>query len=166
VFTLIYEEEAFVLNHNGFFEISRGALAGNFYKGPVKGCSWAKTSLQTNTFKCKGSHFFVIGINDDMLNPVFIDQVDKADCNRNQDNNAVTIAVCDFGIGIAQDDQVKLFQKFPRILNLQENRISGTGLGLSITMEIVKEHGSTINLYSEVGKGSVFSFDLPLLPVN
>ena len=101
-----------------------------------------------------------------MLNPVFIDQVDKADCNRNQDNNAVTIAVCDFGIGIAQDDQVKLFQKFPRILNLQENRISGTGLGLSITMEIVKEHGSTINLYSEAGKGSVFSFDLPLLPVN
>lgn len=87
------------------------------------------------------------------------------DCRKNMESNTATIAVRDFGIGIAQDDQVKLFQKFYRILNLQENRISGTGLGLSIAMEIIKEHGSTINLYSEVGKGSVFSFDLPLSPV-
>ena len=86
------------------------------------------------------------------------------DCNRNIANNTATISVRDFGIGIAKDDQVKLFQKFYRILNLQENRVSGTGLGLSIAMEIVKEHGSTINLYSEPGKGSVFSFDLPLSP--
>jgi len=88
------------------------------------------------------------------------------DCNRNINNNTATISVRDFGIGIAKDDQVKLFQKFYRILNLQENRVSGTGLGLSIAMEIVKEHGSTINLYSEPGKGSVFSFDLLLSPAS
>jgi signal transduction histidine kinase len=84
---------------------------------------------------------------------------------KNVNGNTGTISVRDFGVGIAGEDQVKLFQKFYRILNLQESRISGTGLGLSIAMEIVKEHGSIIKLYSEVGKGSVFSFDLLLSPI-
>ncbi len=81
---------------------------------------------------------------------------------KNLQNNTATVSIKDFGKGIAKADQVKLFQKFHRIVDLNKNKISGTGLGLNIAMEIMKEHGSIINLSSEPGKGSVFSFDLPL----
>ena len=86
-------------------------------------------------------------------------------CNKNVKDNAATISIRDFGIGIAKEDQVKLFQKFQRILHLYDNGVSGTGLGLSIAMEIMKQHGSTITVDSELGKGSMFSFDLLLSPV-
>ncbi len=83
---------------------------------------------------------------------------------KNLRDNKATIAVRDFGKGIAKRDQVQLFQKFQRIIDPDKDSIPGTGLGLSIAMEIIKQHGSTIKLDSDVGKGSVFSFDLPLSP--
>ena len=85
-------------------------------------------------------------------------------CSKNVENNTATISVQDFGKGIAKADQEKLFQKFERIINIHENQVSGTGLGLSIAIEIMKQHGSTIILKSEEGKGSIFSFKLMLSP--
>ncbi|NCD67766.1 PAS domain-containing sensor histidine kinase [Mucilaginibacter agri] len=85
-------------------------------------------------------------------------------CYKNAEENLATIAVQDFGLGIAKADQVELFEKFHRLTDLRDNRIPGTGLGLSIAMEIMKQHGSTITLESELGKGSIFSFDLMLSP--
>lgn len=85
-------------------------------------------------------------------------------CYKNAEENLATIAVQDFGMGIAKADQFELFQKFHRLTDLRDNRIPGTGLGLSIAMEIMKQHGSTITLESEPGEGSTFSFDLMLWP--
>jgi two-component system, OmpR family, sensor histidine kinase VicK len=85
-------------------------------------------------------------------------------CSKNIENNTATISVQDFGKGIAKADQKKLFQKFERIISMNENQVSGTGLGLSIAMEIMKQHGSTIELESEEGRGSLFSFKLMLSP--
>ena len=83
---------------------------------------------------------------------------------KNIKKNIATISIRDFGIGIAKDDQVKIFQKFQRVPHFHEDRISGTGLGLSIATEIITQHGNTITLESELGKGSVFSFNLALKP--
>jgi signal transduction histidine kinase len=83
---------------------------------------------------------------------------------KNGRDNKATILIRDFGKGIAKRDQAQLFQKFQRIINMDKDSISGTGLGLSIAMEIIKQHGSIIKLDSDAGKGSVFSFDLPLSP--
>ncbi|WP_448699265.1 ATP-binding protein [Mucilaginibacter sp. AW1-3] len=84
--------------------------------------------------------------------------------DKNVKNNTAVISVEDFGKGIAKADQDKLFQKFHRIVNLNETHIAGTGLGLNIAREIIRLHGRDINLDSELGKGSVFSFTLQLSP--
>ena len=55
-----------------------------------------------------------------------------------------------------------MFQRFYHKVDADEQHVLGKGLGLSIAMEIVKQHGSTIAIDSELGKGSVFSFNLQL----
>ncbi|HEY4323461.1 MAG TPA: PAS domain-containing sensor histidine kinase, partial [Mucilaginibacter sp.] len=82
--------------------------------------------------------------------------------HKNGESNTATISIRDFGRGIAKEEQENLFQRFYRIVDADEQQVLGTGLGLSIAMEIVKQHGSTIAIDSELGKGSVFSFDLQL----
>ncbi|HEY2582449.1 MAG TPA: ATP-binding protein [Mucilaginibacter sp.] len=84
------------------------------------------------------------------------------DYNKNTENNTATISIRDFGRGIAKQEQENLFQRFYRIVDADEQQVLGTGLGLSIAMEIVKQHGSTIAIDSELGQGSVFSFNLQL----
>ncbi len=71
-----------------------------------------------------------------------------------------TISVNDQGIGISPEDIPELFQPFSRLY--REQPIKGTGLGLFITKAIVEAHGGRIWVDSEVGKGSTFSFTLPL----
>lgn len=69
-------------------------------------------------------------------------------------------SVEDTGIGIASDEQARVFERFTRL----ENGIKrgGTGLGLSISKALVEAHGGTIGVQSEPGKGSCFWFSLPL----
>ena len=70
------------------------------------------------------------------------------------------VSVKDTGTGIKKEDMDRLFEKYARI-NEEKNRdIEGTGLGLSITLQLLRLFGSTINVESEFGKGSVFSFKL------
>jgi PAS domain S-box-containing protein len=75
--------------------------------------------------------------------------------------NEVKVSVTDYGIGIARDKQARLFQRFYRADNIGHN-FQGLGLGLYITAEIIKRHLGTIWVRSEPGKGSTFSFTLPL----
>jgi signal transduction histidine kinase/CheY-like chemotaxis protein len=71
-------------------------------------------------------------------------------------DNMLEIKVKDNGIGIASEDQPTIFQPFA---NLQHDRhISSTGLGLSITAHLVKALGGDISVYSQIGKGSAFTF--------
>lgn len=70
--------------------------------------------------------------------------------------------VKDTGIGIEQEKADKIFESFVQASESTERLYGGTGLGLSISQEIIRLHGSKIEVKSEVGVGSVFSFILSL----
>ncbi|HZG53975.1 MAG TPA: ATP-binding protein [Pyrinomonadaceae bacterium] len=72
------------------------------------------------------------------------------------------IAVADTGVGIARDDLPLLFDKYEQARHRAARSEKGTGLGLYITRQLVELHGGTIHVESEVGRGSTFSFTLPI----
>ena len=76
-------------------------------------------------------------------------------------DSAVEIAVTDTGIGIAPDDQAAIFEEF-RQVGSDEKRREGTGLGLTLAKKFVELHGGRIWVESEPGRGSTFTFTLPV----
>ncbi len=72
------------------------------------------------------------------------------------------IEVADTGIGIAPKDQPHVFEKFYRAADESVQMIPGTGLGLALAREVARLHGGDIFLRSELGKGSIFTLELPL----
>ncbi|MCC7486680.1 MAG: GAF domain-containing protein [Burkholderiales bacterium] len=74
----------------------------------------------------------------------------------------VEVAVADTGTGIAPEDQEVVFEEFRQVGRDYTRKHEGTGLGLALTRRFVELHGGTIGLRSEVGKGSTFTFTLPL----
>src|SRR4029079_6387845 len=77
------------------------------------------------------------------------------------DNYAV-VSVEDSGIGINKADQKKIFNRFYRVEGKDEKTFPGFGIGLFIASEIIQRHEGKIEVISEPGKGSIFSFYLPL----
>jgi len=75
-------------------------------------------------------------------------------------SGAVEISVTDTGIGIAEQDQPKVFEEFRQVGN-DNAKIEGTGLGLTLAKKFVELHGGKIWVESELGKGSTFVFTLP-----
>ena len=75
---------------------------------------------------------------------------------------SVEIAVRDTGIGIAPEDQAVVFEEFRQVGRDRMRKAEGTGLGLALTKRFVELHGGVIRLESIPGKGSTFSFTLPL----
>jgi signal transduction histidine kinase len=73
--------------------------------------------------------------------------------------NNVTIKVTDHGIGIAKNDQTRVFDPYERAVSFKS--FSGVGLGLFITREIVKAHHGNIKVESELGEGASFQIQLP-----
>ena len=76
-------------------------------------------------------------------------------------NGYVTIAVRDRGIGIARDEQRRIFERFHRVGTGLVHDVKGSGLGLSILHHIVAAHGGDVAVLSEPGKGSTFTMRLP-----
>ncbi|HEX8459423.1 MAG TPA: ATP-binding protein [Pyrinomonadaceae bacterium] len=74
----------------------------------------------------------------------------------------VRLSVADTGVGIAADDLPLLFDKYEQARHRATRGEKGTGLGLYITRQLVELHGGTINVESEVGHGSTFSFTIPI----
>ena len=70
------------------------------------------------------------------------------------------VEVIDTGIGIRKEDMGKLFESFQRLDEEKNHNVEGTGLGISIVQSLLKMMGSTLQVESEYGKGSRFSFDL------
>ncbi|MDB5019618.1 MAG: hypothetical protein JWQ28_745 [Pedobacter sp.] len=87
---------------------------------------------------------------------------DKVNIKIEQMDHSVQVSVQDFGLGIAEAEQDKLFQRFGRTESIRKSRIPGTGLGLHLASEIIKLEGGEISFKTEEGKGSTFFFTLPL----
>jgi two-component system phosphate regulon sensor histidine kinase PhoR len=74
----------------------------------------------------------------------------------------VTIEIADNGIGIPQEDQPRIFERFYRVDRSRSREMGGTGLGLSIVKHVVQSHGGTIEVDSTLGEGSRFVMRLPV----
>ncbi|MBX2990501.1 MAG: HAMP domain-containing protein [Bacteroidetes bacterium] len=72
----------------------------------------------------------------------------------------VRLSVADTGVGIAAEHQPRIFERFYRVDRNRSREVGGTGLGLAIVKHIIEAHGSSVQIQSTVGKGSVFSFTL------
>ena len=82
-----------------------------------------------------------------------------------QSNGSVEISVTDTGIGIAAEDQPRVFEEFRQVGADYALKKEGTGLGLTLAKKFVELHGGKIWVTSEPGKGSRFSFTLPITAV-
>lgn len=98
-----------------------------------------------------------------MTNAVkFSDEYGRVKVKAAQSNGFIMITVSDEGIGIAAADHDKLFKPFSQIDSSSSKKYPGTGLGLALVKEIVQLHGGSVWFESEVGKGSIFGFSIPL----
>lgn len=76
-------------------------------------------------------------------------------------DNDIIFEVKDTGIGVPEDEISKLFTRFYRATNAQQQHVEGTGLGLYIAKQAVEKMGGSISVNSAIGKGSTFMFRLP-----
>jgi two-component system, OmpR family, sensor histidine kinase SenX3 len=73
----------------------------------------------------------------------------------------VEIAVTDRGIGIAEDEQQRVFERFYRVDRARSRATGGTGLGLAIVKHVAANHGGEVRLWSKPGTGSTFTMRIP-----
>lgn len=125
-------------------EIVRGGDRGLFVRGDAQVLGEAVGNLIANAiaYSPKGSN---VGVG--------VKAVD----------DVVEIAVTDRGIGIAEGDQERVFERFYRADQARSRRTGGTGLGLAIVKHAVQRHGGEVRLWSRPGRGSTFTIRLPLI---
>ncbi|MFO7828313.1 MAG: transporter substrate-binding domain-containing protein [Bacteroidales bacterium] len=82
------------------------------------------------------------------------------------DKNIIEFFIADTGIGIPDDKQEEIFQRFNKIETNKSKLYRGTGLGLTITKNLVTRLGGNMHLESQINKGSIFYFTLPLDVAN
>ena len=86
----------------------------------------------------------------------------KVTMNLSKDEHNIIIEIKDTGIGIAQDELYKIFDRFYRVDKARARETGGTGLGLSIALTAVELHGGNIQVESEEGAGSTFRIFIPI----
>jgi signal transduction histidine kinase len=86
----------------------------------------------------------------------------RVDVSAKLDTDKVEVAVKDTGIGIAPEDHKAVFEEFKQVGRDYTRKAEGTGLGLALTKRFVELHGGEIRLESAPGKGSTFTFTLPV----
>jgi CheY-like chemotaxis protein len=97
-------------------------------------------------------------------NAVKFTDIGSVTCRAERRGHEVVVSVIDTGLGIAPADQPKVFERFKQVGDTLTDKPKGTGLGLPICREIVEHHGGRVWVESEIGKGSTFSFSLPIGP--
>jgi two-component system sensor histidine kinase SenX3 len=81
--------------------------------------------------------------------------------SRSLRGDVVSIAVTDRGIGIAKEDQERVFERFFRVDKARSRATGGTGLGLAIAKHVAANHNGSISLWSKPGTGSTFTLNIP-----
>lgn len=84
--------------------------------------------------------------------------------SRRKRGGNIEIAVTDRGIGIAKDDQERVFERFFRVDKARSRATGGTGLGLAIVKHVAANHNGSIRLWSQPGTGSTFTLSIPEYP--
>ena len=92
----------------------------------------------------------------------FTNSKGNVEVNALQKKNCIEITVSDDGVGMNKKTMIKLFKLHNKATKLGTDKESGSGLGLLLCKEFVEKHGGTIWAKSEIGKGSIFKFTLPL----
>ena len=96
-------------------------------------------------------------------NAIKYNQVDgTVTVSLNADHQYFFVKVQDTGIGIAEEDQDRVFERFFRVDKARARETGGSGLGLAITKEIVKKHHGSIGVYSKEEEGTTFTVRIPL----
>ncbi|MFD0695233.1 two-component system histidine kinase PnpS [Paenibacillus sp. GCM10027628] len=90
-------------------------------------------------------------------------RVEPLDMNADGDYERLRIIVSDTGIGIPKKDLPRIFERFYRVDKARSRSSGGTGLGLSIVKHLVELHRGTIRVDSEVGMGTKFTIELPVI---
>jgi PAS domain S-box-containing protein len=83
-------------------------------------------------------------------------------CKAQLNGDDILVSVEDTGIGIPEEEKDRIFEKFKQVGDLIRGKPKGTGLGLPISKQIVEAHGGEIWVESQLGKGSIFYFTIPL----
>ncbi len=81
------------------------------------------------------------------------------------DKSALNLSVADQGIGISQDDQLRIFDRFAQVDTTLNRRHEGHGIGLSLVKNIIDLHGGDIDVQSQLGQGATFTFTIPVKTV-
>ncbi len=124
------------------------------------------------TFEQNLEPLFSVECDEDLIRQVLTNLVDNAIKYSPQDSKIIVrskeedgfvrVDVEDFGPGIPQDQLPLMFQKYNRFMKPLHEQVKGTGLGLYLSKYFIELHGGSIRLKSQVGKGTVFTFTLPL----
>ena len=85
-----------------------------------------------------------------------------AEIGIHETDNTVMLSVCDTGIGIAKEEQERIFERFYRVDKARSKAIGGTGLGLSIVKHGAMYHNAQIHIESDIGKGTTITISFPV----
>ncbi len=115
----------------------------------------------------------VVEANRDQIEQVLVNLIDNAikytpsggsvHVTAEREGDRAAVHVADTGIGIEGRDLPRIFERFYRVDKARSRQSGGTGLGLSIVKHIVESHGGQVTVESEKGRGSQFTFVLPIL---
>jgi len=96
-------------------------------------------------------------------NAIYYTEKGSVTASLSESKGKLRVEVRDTGMGVPEDAQKHLFSKFFRAANAQKSRPDGTGLGLFLAKRVIEDQGGEIIFHSEVGKGSTFGFELPMV---
>ncbi|WP_431831177.1 ATP-binding protein [Corynebacterium pseudodiphtheriticum] len=167
------ENHGIILRNLGAVKGTNGATGGDAASGASGGgaTSDGATGGDGTGGAESNSGLFVVG-NRNLLVTAVSNLVSNA-INYSPDSTPVTVSyeavsaeeicihVVDQGIGIASEDQERVFERFFRVDKARSRQTGGTGLGLAIVKHVVANHGGNIRLFSELGEGTTFTLALP-----